>query len=180
MYLPTILVSHLADQTGVAPTEESIPTYAAQQLKGLHGEFLYIVALVIGVLILFSTQLGIFEALVRNFVDSAQATSSKLRERLAGDPRRFYFPYMILMAIIISIAIHLALPGTLILISANMSNLGGIIFPLAIIYLNRRLPKAARPPGYASVVLVLFMLTCTFFFANFVADNFFGGPLVQF
>jgi hypothetical protein len=180
MLLPTILVSHLADLTGKTPTEANIPTFAAAQLQQTHGGFMFVVALLIGVMILFSTQLGIFEALVRNFVDAVTASSPKMRERLHGDPRRFYFPYMIFLAIVISIAIHLALPGQLILISANMSNLGGMIFPFVLMYLNGRLPKTARPPGYTNVVLVAFSIACAFFFINFVADTFAGGPLVQF
>jgi hypothetical protein len=178
--LPTLLVSHLAELTGRTPTEANIPTFAAVSLQETHGQLLSVIALIVGVLILFSTQLGIFEALVRNFVDAATATSPKLRERLHGDPRRFYFPYMVFLAVVISIIIFQALPGTLILVSANMSNFGGMIFPFVLMYLNGRLPKTARPPGYTNVVLVVFALFCTFFFVNFVADTFFGGPLVQF
>jgi len=114
--LPTLLVSHLADLTGRTPTEANIPTFAAVAIQETHGQFLSVIVLLAGVLILFSTQLGIFEALVRNFVDAATSSSPKLRERLHGDPRRFYFPYMIFLAIVISIIIFQALPGTLILI----------------------------------------------------------------
>jgi hypothetical protein len=178
--LPTILVSQLADQIGRTPTEATIPTFAASALQQTHGQTMFRIALIVGVLILFSTQLGIFEALVRNFVDAATASSPRLRERLHGDPRRFYFPYMIFLAIVISVLIHLALPGTLILVSANMSNFGGMIFPFVLMYLNSRLPKTARPPAYTNFVLVLFVLFCTFFFVNFVADTFLGAPLVQF
>jgi len=178
--LPTILVSYLADLTGTKPTEANIPTYAAQQLQQTHGQFMFYLALLIGTLILFSTQLGIFEALVRNFVDAVTAMSPKLRDKVHGDPRRFYFPYMIFLVIVISVIIHFALPGTLILASANMSNLGGMIFPFVLMYLNGKLPKAARPPAYTNFILVLFAIACSFFFINFVADTFFGGPIVQF
>lgn len=178
--LPTLLVSHLADETGVKPTEENIPTYAAEALRDLHGSGMFVIALLVGVLILFSTQLGIFEALVRNFVDAATAMSPKLRERIHGDPRLFYFPYMIFLAVVISVIIFQAVPGTLILISANMSNLGGMIFPFVLMYLNGKLPPAARPPAYTNAVLVIFALLCSFFFINFVFDTFLGGPLVAF
>jgi hypothetical protein len=47
-------------------------------------------------------------------------------------------------------------------------------------YLNGKLPPAARPPAYTNVLLVIFALLCSFFFINFVADTFFGGPLVVF
>jgi hypothetical protein len=178
--LPTLLVSQIADETGTKPTEANIPTYAAEGLRELYGSGLFIIALLVGVLILFSTQLGIFEALVRNFVDAVTAVSPKLRERIHGDPRLFYFPYMIFLAVVISVIIFQALPGTLILVSANMSNLGGMIFPFVLMYLNNKLPEAARPPGYTNVLLVIFALLCGFFFVNFVADTFLGGPLLQF
>ena len=86
----------------------------------------------------------------------------------------------IFLAIVISVIIFQALPGTLILVSANMSNLGGMIFPFVLMYLNNKLPEAARPPGYTNVLLVIFALLCGFFFVNFVADTFLGGPLLQF
>ena len=117
---------------------------------------------------------------MRNFVDAVTAASPRLRERIHGDPRLFYFPYMIFLAVVISVIIFQALPGTLILVSANMSNLGGMIFPFVLIYLNNKLPEAARPPGYTNVLLVIFALLCGFFFVNFVADTFLGGPLLQF
>jgi len=87
---------------------------------------------------------------------------------------------MIFLVIVISVIIHFALPGTLILASANMSNLGGMIFPFVLMYLNGKLPKAARPPAYTNFILVLFAIACSFFFINFVADTFFGGPIIQF
>ena len=130
-------------------------------------------------LILFSTQLWIFEALVRNFVDAATATSPWLRERPHDDPRRSYFPYMVFLAIVISMIVHLAVAGTPILFSATMSSFGGMIFPLVLIYLNMWLSKEVRPPTYTNYILVLFALLGTFFFVNFVADIFFGRPQVQ-
>jgi hypothetical protein len=180
MLLPTVLVSHLADETGNKPTEANIPTFAAEALRDLYGSGLFVIAVLVGVLILFSTQLGIFEALVRNFVDAATAVSPRLRERLHGDPRQLYFPYMVFLAVVISVIIFQAIPGTLILVSANMSNLGGMIFPFVLMYLNGKLPPSARPPAYTNAVLVIFALLCSFFFINFVADTFFGGPVVVF
>jgi len=69
--MPGILVSSLADRTGTAPEEATMPTYVASQLDQL-GEprIYYWWALLVGFLILFSTQLVVFEMLVRNFVDA--------------------------------------------------------------------------------------------------------------
>jgi hypothetical protein len=134
----------------------------------------------VGVLVLFSTQLGIFEALVRNFTDAAHAVSPRLRRRLSGDPRKFYYPYMLVVLAVIAVALHLALPVELVRISANMSNFGALMFPFALMYLNSRLPKAARPRPWHYVILVLNVLFFGFFFVNFAYEFITGGPLVAF
>jgi hypothetical protein len=81
---------------------------------------------------------------------------------------------------VISITIHLTLPAKLLLTSANMSNLGAMIFPFILIYLNSKLPRPARPHPIAYVILVLFAIFYGFFFVNFVTNTFFGEPLVVF
>jgi hypothetical protein len=181
MLLPSLLVLQLSQDTGSAPTEENIITFAANALKSEYGSFLFYLVLLVGFFILFSTQMGIFEALVRNAVDSAHGVSERLRRTAeAGDIRRLYYPYMILLLIITSITIQFTYPENLLRTSANMSNLGGVIFPLLLIYLNRRLPRAARPAPIIYVILALFSILSAFFFANFIADTFFDSPLYTF
>jgi hypothetical protein len=182
MLLPSMLVLQLATDSGSKPTEENIITFAASALDSEYGTFLFYVALLVGFLILFSTQLGIFEALVRNAVDAAHGVSSKLRRTAegGGDVRRIYYPYMIFLMIVIAITIHLSYPENLLATSANMSNLGGVIFPWLLIYLNRRLPRTARPAPVIYVILILFSVMSAFFFANFVADTFLDEPLYTF
>ena len=142
---------------------------------------MFYLILVVGVLILFSTQLGIFEALVRNFTDAAHATSpTAARGRLEGDPRKFYYPYMLLVLVVIAIMIHLATPVRLVQISANMSNLGALMFPFMLMYLNSKLPTAARPRWWQFVILVLNFLFFGFFFVNFVYEFITGSALVMF
>ena len=180
MLLPTILMRQLVLLSGRAPTEENIPTFAAEILESEYGRGLFYLALLLGFLILFDTQVAIFEALVRNFTDSMNAISPGFRRITSGDPRRFYFPFMIFLLVIIAIIVRLAFPARLISITANMSNFGALFFPFVLMYLNSKLPKAARPPGYTYVLLFLNFLFFGFFFINFVADTFFGGPLVVF
>ena len=140
---------------------------------------MFYLMLVMGVLVLFSTQLGIFEAMVRVVTDAAPAASPRLRRLIEGDPRRFYYPFMIVLLVAISIILHLAVPVTLVQFSANMSNLGALIYPFLLIYLNRRLPRAARPRPWHYVILILNFLFFGFFFVNFVADLV-GEPLITF
>lgn len=180
MLLPTILMAHIVATTGDKPTTGNVSTFTAEKLGEQYGSAMFYLMLVVGVLILFSTQLGIFEALVRNFTDAAHATSPRLRRLLEGDPRRFYYPYMLLVLVVIAIAIHLSTPVRLVQISANMSNLGALMFPFMLMYLNSKLPKPARPRPWHYVILVLNFLFFGFFFVNFVYEFFSGSALVQF
>ncbi|MFI0445715.1 Nramp family divalent metal transporter [Actinomadura sp. 6N118] len=179
MLLPTILMARAVELSGNKPTQANVPTFVAAALDEEYGRWLFYCALLLGVLILFSTQLGIFEAMVRVTTDAAHATSPRLRALLEGDPRRFYYPFMLVLLVIISIILHFALPVSLVQWSANMVNLGALIYPFMLIYLNTKLPRAARPRLWHHVVLVLNFLFFGFFFVNFVAD-FVGDPLITF
>ena len=179
MLLPTILMTRAVELSGEQPTTETVPTFAASALGAEYGRGLFYITLLIGVLILFSTQLGIFEAMVRVTTDASHANSPRLRRLIEGDPRRFYFPFMFILLVTISIILHLALPVSLVQWSANMSNLGALIFPFLLIYLNRRLPRTARPKWWHTVLLLVNVVFFGFFFVNFISD-FFGDPLVTF
>jgi hypothetical protein len=179
MLLPTILMTRAVELSGEQPTTATVPTFAASALGAEYGRGLFYITLLIGVLILFSTQLGIFEAMVRVTTDASHANSPRLRRLIEGDPRRFYFPFMFILLVAISIILHLALPVSLVQWSANMSNLGALIFPFLLIYLNSRLPRTARPKWWHTMLLLVNVVFFGFFFVNFISD-FFGDPLVTF
>ena len=179
MFLPIILMRQMVLLSGQKPTQANVPTFVANILDQEYGRWLFYAALFIGFLILFDTQLGIFEALVRNMTDAVNM-SPRLQAAIAGDPRRFYYPFMLVLTALIAVFLHFFQPARLVLISANMSNFGALMFPFVIIYLNRRLPRVARPRPYVYVILVLNFLFFGFFFINFVADQFGPGPLVEF
>ena len=179
MLLPTVLMSHAVALSGQQPTTANVPTFVAGALRPEYGTGMFYLLLLMGVLILFSTQLGIFEAMVRVVTDASHATSPRLRAMIEGDPRRFYYPFMIVLLVVISVILHLAVPVTLVQWSANMSNLGALIYPFLLMYLNSRLPRAARPRWWHYVILVLNFVFFGFFFVNFIAD-FVGDPLVTF
>ncbi|SDH59892.1 Nramp family divalent metal transporter [Nonomuraea jiangxiensis] len=179
MLLPTILMAQAVTMSGQQPTRANVPTFVASALGDEYGTVVFYVALVVGVLVLFSTQLGIFEGMVRVTTDAANATSPRLRALISGDPRRFYYPFMIVLLVIISVIIFQSVPVGLVEWSANMSNLGALIYPFLLMYLNSRLPRPARPRPWHYVILVLNFLFFGFFFVNFIAD-FIGDPLVTF
>ena len=141
MLLPTVLMAHAVVLSGDCH-RPPVPTFVADTLRPEYGSGMFYLLLLMGVLILFSTQLGIFEAMVRVVTDAASA-SARLRGLIGGEPRRFYYPFMILLLVVIALVLHLAVPVTLVQFSANMSNLGALIYPFLLMYLNSKLPRAA-------------------------------------
>jgi hypothetical protein len=177
--LPSTLVGYLSRASGVVPTTGDMPTFAAAQLQQTNGDFFFYLALVVGLVILFSTQLVVFESLVRIVTDAGNGASTGFVRMTRGDPRRFYYPFMAVLFVVIAFLIFQALPLELIRISANMSNLAALIIPFGVIYLNRRLPAPARIRWWGYLAMLANVLFFGFFFVNFVFD-FLGDPLVTF
>ncbi len=179
MILPTIIMRHLTIVSGQQPEAGNIETFAATILGQEHGRTVFYLTLFVGFLILFDTQVGIFESLVRNATDAANV-SPRVQEFTGGDIRRFYFAFMVILLVVIGYITTLTQPATLIQTSANMSNAGALIFPFALVYLNRRLPKAARPPKWTYFGLAANVIFFGFFFLNFLMEKLSGSPLVTF
>ncbi|MGH9004663.1 MAG: Nramp family divalent metal transporter, partial [Acidimicrobiia bacterium] len=144
-----------------------------------YGRGVFYLTLFIGFLILFDTQLGIFEALVRNATDAANI-SPRVQRLTGGDLRRVYFPFMVILLVVVGYITTLTQPAALVQTSANMSNAGALIFPFALVYLNRRLPKAARPPKWTYLGLAANVVFFGFFFINFLVEKITGSPLMTF
>jgi len=87
---------------------------------------------------------------------------------------------MIVLTAVIGLFLQFFQPATLVLISANMSNFGALIFPFMLIYLNSKLPKTARPRPWIYLLLLANFLFFGFFFVNFVFDQLTGEALIQF
>jgi len=124
-----------------------MPVYVASELGKHYGPALFYFALFVGALTLFKTQSNVLEMLIRNATDAAYTMSGRFRAYIGGDPRKFYYPFAVVLIIVISFIIHLALPTKLLLIAANYGELRAMIFPFVIIYLNRQLPGPAGFPG---------------------------------
>jgi hypothetical protein len=179
--MPGILVSSLAERSGTAPSEETMPTYVAGQLDAVgEPQIFYYWALVVGFLIFFTTQLVIFEMLVRNFVDAVYGSSERFRRVIGGDPRRFYYPFMVLVAVVISVIIFQAIPTELLQWSANMSNLAALIAPFGLMYLISRLPRPAKAKWWSYLILILVSIYFGFFFLNFLVSKISPGNDLSF
>lgn len=178
---PSILVGYLSSLPGAErPNATSLSVYAAVHLGQRYGPSLFGWALLTGFFILYKTQVVILEALTRTMTDAVYGVSDRIREWIGNDPRRFYYPWMFLLVVVISIMIHIALPVHLIILSANMSNLASLIFPLVMIYLNRQLPGPARIKWWSSLALGCNVVFFGFFFVNFMAVQLTGTPIVRF
>ena len=167
--VPMILVGYLVSVPGApTPDRSTIAVYAAGQLGNSFGPILSGWALLMGFLILYTTQVVILELLTRNFTDAVFSTSGIVRRLMNQDPRWLYYPIMIFLIGLISLLIRFGLPVQLLEISGNLSNLAALIFPLALIYLNRQLPKPARITWWSYLVLLANVIFFGFFFINFL------------
>ena len=177
MYLPIILMRQMVLLTGEKPTQANVPTFVADALGAEYGRWLFYIALFVGFLILFDTQLGIFEALVRNMTDAVN-TSPRLQQAISATRA------LLLRLHDRADRRHRPLPAVL-PAGHPGADLGqhveqALIFPFVLMYLNSKLPKTARPRPWINVVLVLNFLFFGFFFVNFVFDQLTGEALVQF
>jgi hypothetical protein len=179
MLMPSILVGYLSSTTQVPPTNANATVYAAVELGKQYGPLLFSWALLMGFIILYTTQMIVLELLTRNTTDVLFANSRRFRGWVRDDTRRFYYPFMLVLVVVIGIIIHLGDPGVLRTISGNLSNLAALIFPLIMIYLNRQLPRPARATWWSNLVLILNVLFFGFFFVNFLAVQLTGQPLVR-
>lgn len=178
---PCILVGYLSSVPGAEhPSRVSILVYAALHLGQNFGPVLFGWALLMGFFFLYKTQMLILDALTRNVTDAVYGVSARIREWVHHDPRWLYYPWMFMLVIIISVIIHLALPVDLVQTSANLSNLASMIFPFAIMYLNRQLPRPARIRWWSYLVLTANVVFFGFFFINFVVMQLTGTPMVRF
>lgn len=180
MFLCSTLVVALTVMPGAEqPTAANMPVYIAMEL-GKRAAWLFPVTLVLGGLVLWTTQSTVLEMLIRNTSETAIAVSPRLRSWIGGDPRKFYYLVAISLIIFISIIIHVALPTQLVQYSANMANLASIIYPFVLIYLNSKLPRPARAGWWTYPVLIANVIFFGFFFANFIFMQLAGQPLVKF
>lgn len=181
MALPSILYGYLRSSSGASPANDiSIMGALAQLLGQRYGQLLTGWALVLGFVILYSTQIAVLELLARNLTDVLYSLSRAFRSSVAGDVRRFYYPALLVLVLVIGVIIHLGQPLQMNVFSANLANLAGMIFPLVMIYLNRRLPRPARSSGWSILVLAANALFFGLFFINFVLVELTGNVLMRF
>jgi hypothetical protein len=124
---------------------------------------LWFLTLFNGFWILFKTQLGNTDILVRTITDAAWMAGRRTREWRVGI-RAIYYGILVAFSVWAMLAIQVASPFQLFKILANMAGIVLLVAGVQIFIVNRRfLPKAVRPAWWQEAGL----LVCSGFYAFF-------------
>jgi len=125
----------------------------ARQLARRYGAMLWLPALLTALWIFFSTQVGIVEGFARHVTEMLWTGGMRLGP--AG-PGWLYYPVLALFVVAGCLAMTVAEPLTLIVISANVAALNFAVLSFHTLRLNRALlPEALRPPRWREAVVAL-------------------------
>ncbi len=114
---------------------------------------------ILGVWILFKTQLDILEGMTRAITDILWTGSTRIRAWRGGDVRVIYYSVLVVISIWGILALRLTQPIVLLALSANMAGIVFIISSLHLLYVNTRLlPVALRPPLWRRLALIALAL----------------------
>jgi hypothetical protein len=155
--LATAIIPHGTDLQGLAAG-----AYQAEYLRQIWSGFWFL-TLFNGFWILFKTQLGNTDILVRTITDALWMSSSRAREWKAGI-RAIYYGILLVFSVWGIFVIRSASPFQLFKILANMAGIVLMIAGVQIFFVNRRfLPEALRPARWREIGLLL----CSAFYAFF-------------
>jgi hypothetical protein len=155
--LATAIIPHGTDLQGLAAG-----AYQAEYLSRIWPGFWFL-TLFNGFWILFKTQLGNTDILVRTITDAVWMSSSRARLSKHGI-RAIYYGIMLVFSIWSLIVIQSASPFQLFKVLANMAGIILLIAGVQIFLVNRRfLPRAVRPALWRELGL----LVCSGFYAFF-------------
>jgi hypothetical protein len=119
---------------------------------------------ILGVWLLFKTQLDTIEGMTRTITDILWSGSARVRGWRGGDVRAVYYTVLALVVTWGVIALGLAAPIMLLQISANIAGLVFVVASLHLLYVNTRLlPPALRPPLWRRIALVAMSVFYSFF-----------------
>ena len=127
----------------------------AQAVATQKGAIFGGVIAVLGVWLLFKTQLDILEAMTRGITDILWAGSARIRAWRGGDVRVIYYSVLAVISVWGIVALRLTQPIILLALSANMAGIVFIISSIHLLYVNTRLlPVALRPPMWRRLALI--------------------------
>jgi hypothetical protein len=163
MMLPALLyVTFVAPGTDIKGL--AISAVLAQTVGASAGPWLGAGIALLGVWILFKTQLDCVEGMTRSITDILWTGSARVRAWRGGDVRKVYYTVLFVVVIWGIIALKVAAPVVLLQIGANIAGAVFIISALHLLYLNTRLlPRELRPPMWRRIALVGMVLFYGFF-----------------
>ncbi len=174
MFLPAILY------VGTIPAGTTLPSWgiAASSASGLvaqMGKFGWFLALFLGFWIMYSTAISNVDMVVRQSTDMLWFASPGIRNYAKKDIRKVYYTLLLIFLIWGLTMMNVALPLTILMISANIANFTMALSAIATVRLNRKvLPKEYRGAIWRELILVCVFLFFGFFFTVFLLTKMFG------
>jgi hypothetical protein len=162
MAIPMILAYALAYGWKIS-VAWGVPLWFAYGLQGFYGVPGYWWGVIVAILVLFKTQMGVADAVVRAFTDTFWKIG-KIREWAKGDIRRIYYLILAIILAWASVAMFASAPVWLIVIAANMANFSAFFSIPFLLYLNRKLPKELRMHWVLVLSNIVFMIMCIVIF----------------
>jgi hypothetical protein len=164
MTLPAMLyVTYLPSGTDIRGL--GIAAALADAVGAAEGRVFGAMIAVLGVWILFKTQLDILEGMTRSITDILWTGSSRVRSWRGGDVRVVYYGVLAAVMLWGIVALRLSQPIVLLALGANMAAIVFIVSSLHLLYVNTHLlPVELRPPLHRRAALVALAV----FYALFV------------
>jgi hypothetical protein len=163
MALPAVLYTSVIER-GTEIRGLAIAAQLANTMAERGGPTLTFFLAMMGVWLLFKTQLDVLEAMVRSITDILWSWNKRLREWKGGDVRIVYYS---LLGIIVAwgvVALRLTQPIVLLQLGANVAGLVSVISAIHILRVNTTLlPEEIRPPMWRRIALVCAALFYSFF-----------------
>jgi hypothetical protein len=158
MLLPALLyVTFVPSGTDIRGL--GIAAALAQAVAAQKGAFFGGMIAIMGVWILFKTQLDILEGMTRAITDILWTGSKRIRAWRTGDVRIVYYGVLVVVVAWGILALRLTQPIVLLQVSANMGGIVFIISSLHLLYINTTLlPVELRPPLSRRIALVALSL----------------------
>ena len=151
--------------------------FQADGLAEKGGSVLWYLTLLCGFWVLFSTQLGGVDSVPRTYTDIIWTGLKRARNLGEHNAKWIYYPILGVYILWGIIAMYLAKPFFMILVSATVGGYLLVITSLHTLYVNRKfLPKEIQPPIWKQVGLVL----CAGFYSIFGSITVYQKVLVPY
>lgn len=142
----------------------SAAAFQAEGLEAKGGRIMWYLTLLCGFWVLFSTQLGGVDGVPRRYTDIIWTGFKSARKMGEHNAKWIYYPILVAYILWGVIAMYLAKPFLMIIVSATVGGYQLVICALHTLYVNRKfLPKEIQPPIWKQIGLLL----CAGFYSIF-------------